>query len=84
MNETFIINENRLFAPVGLRQISGYAHLDTIARHSSILQSHSAQLPNVGSREIRGALGVTSAPQVCLDEIHFLGELILYLGSTRC
>ena len=74
MSETLVINEDRLFAPVSLRQIDGYAHIDTGARHSGILQAHSAQFPSVGSREICGALGTTSVLQVCLDEIHFLGE----------
>ena len=54
LNETFILNENRLFAPVYVGQTSGYAHLDTGARHSSILQAYSGQFPSVGSRELPG------------------------------
>lgn len=74
MGETLVINNDRLFAPVGLRQISGYAHIDTGARHSSILQAHSARFPPIGTREVHGALRTISVPQICVDEIHFLDE----------
>lgn len=74
MNETFIINENRLFVPLYVGQTSGYAHIDTGAKHSSILQAYSEQFPNTGSRKRLGAFGTASISQVCLDEILFLGQ----------
>ena len=73
MGETFIINENRLFAPVRVGQIAGYAYVDTGARYSAILQSYAKELPQTGSREFRGALGKAVAAQVHLDEFSFLG-----------
>lgn len=74
MTETFLLHESRLFAPVRLGQSAGYAHLDTGARHSSILQSYSARFETIGSREMHTAFGSASVPQVRLDEVLFLGK----------
>lgn len=74
MNETLIIDENRLFAPVQVGPTRGFAHIDTGARQSSILQTYTGNFANVGSREFQGAFGTGAAAQVHLDEIRFLGR----------
>lgn len=74
MTVELIIDEGRLFAPVRLGERSGYAHLDTGARHSSVLQSYAAEYPEVGRREMRAALGGAEVPRARLDEIGFLGQ----------
>ncbi len=73
MSETLIIDENKLFAPVRIAQTDGYAHIDTGARCSSVLQSYSKQFPEIEEREIRGALAAATVTRVSLDEITFLG-----------
>lgn len=74
VNETFILDDNRLFAPVQVGAGNGYAHVDTGARHSSILYSHAGPFPGAGSRQIHGALGTTTVFQVRLDAFQFLGQ----------
>ena len=74
MTETLIVNDNRIFAPVQVGQNAGYAHLDTGARYSTISQSYAERLPQVGSRQVHGALEETEVAQVCLEAFSFLGE----------
>ncbi len=74
MNETFILDDHRLFAPLQIGASNGYAHIDTGARHSSILYSHAGPFPGAGSRKIHGALGTTTVFQVHLDAFQFLGQ----------
>src|SRR5512147_391624 len=73
MTEKMIIDQNRLFAPVVLGKTAGYAHIDTGALHSAILESYAAGFPQVGTREFRGALGKRLAIRVSLDEFSFAG-----------
>jgi hypothetical protein len=75
VSETLIIDENRLFAPVRVGQIGGYAHIDTGARRSSVLQSYSGHFPKTGTSKIHGALAAARVSQVCVDEIVFLDEV---------
>jgi hypothetical protein len=75
MTETLIVDDNRIFAPVQVGQNAGYAHLDTGARYSTIPQSYAERLPQVGSRQVHGALEETEVAQVCLEAFSFLGEI---------
>jgi hypothetical protein len=68
-----IIDQNRIFAPVVLGKTSGYAHIDTGALHSAVLESFAARFPQIGTREFRGALGKRLAVRVSLDEFSFAG-----------
>lgn len=74
MTETFLLHDFRMFVPVQIGQLSGYANLDTGARHSSILQSYAESFARVGEREIRTAFATAFVPQVRLERLQCLGE----------
>lgn len=74
MAERFTLHDLRLFAPVRIGALAGYAHLDTGARYSSILQSSADRFKKIGTRELRAAFGAATVPRVRIEEIAFLGK----------
>lgn len=63
MSETFIISENRLFAPVRVQEVGGYAHIDTGASFSHGVPIFSVAL---GGRTVNAAFD-TGAGMSVLD-----------------
>lgn len=72
--EKFIVYEFRMFAPVSIGWVTGYAQLDTGADSSLIRRSFSGSFPRVGTAKLQGALGVTQVEQCKLDRVSFLGH----------
>ena len=62
MKRAFIFDKNRIFAPVRVGPVDGYAFVDTGIRLSRILQTYAHPYPPA------------AASQVSLDKIQFLGE----------
>ncbi len=74
MAEKFTLHDLRLFAPIRIGALTGYAHLDTGARHSSVRQSYAGPFEKVGTREMRVAFGAATVSRVRIDELAFLGQ----------
>lgn len=75
MTENFLLHEFRLFAPVRIGPYSGYAHLDTGARHTRIMRSCAGTFEHAGRREMRAAFGAAALPQVRINELIFLERI---------
>ncbi len=74
MKRAFIFNKNRIFAPVRVGQLDGYAYIDTGTRVSSILQSYAYPYQPVTPRTFEGGFATATVAQVRLNEVYFLGE----------
>jgi len=71
--EDFIVDNFRIFAPVRIGAVSGYAQIDTGANPSFVRRSFSTDFQRVGTGEIRGALRMTAVEQCRLGIVSFLG-----------
>lgn len=72
--ERFIVDNFRMFAPVRVGQILGYAQVDTGANPSFMCQSFSKGLHRIGIGKIKGALRIAAVERCRLPIVTFLGH----------
>lgn len=72
--QKYIVDNFRMFAPVRIGAISGYAQVDTGVNPSFIRQSFSKGFRRVGTGKIKGAVGMAAVEQCKLDVVSFLGH----------
>lgn len=79
----YIVHGYRMFVPVRVGNLSGYAQVDTGASCSMIRNSFASGFPTVTGGQFRGALGTAEAKRCRLPVVSLLGEdfsdLVVYI-----
>lgn len=70
----YIVHGYRMFVPVRVGNLSGYAQVDTGASCSMIRNSLASGFPTVTGGQFRGALGTAEAKRCRLPVVSLLGE----------